>query len=231
MNNIYILCIETSADLCSVALSANGEEIAISNCTDTKSHAQKILILIEQILNGVNLKLGNLSAIAISAGPGSYTGLRIGYATIKGLCLALDIPLIEINTLFAMASAVILKLPNYDYYIPMLDARRMEVYSMVVNINGEIIEDQKPVILDLQTFNNLQNFKVITFGSGSTKFCPISNHRKSWHNLPDVIPEANYLIKLSYIQYLRNDFGSINSCEPIYLKTLSSPESELITTK
>ena len=223
MNNIYILSIETSADLCSVALSANGEEIAISNFKETKSHAQKILILIEQLINGVNLKLSNLNAIAISSGPGSYTGLRIGYAVIKGLCLALDIPLIEVNTLYAMASAVILKFPNYDYYIPMLDARRMEIYSMVVNLNGKIIEDQKPVILDHHSFNYLdESSTVIAFGSGSTKFCPISNKRPNWCTLPNVTPDADYLIKLSYSKYLKNDFGYINSCEPIYLKSFSS---------
>src|SRR5688572_6466918 len=147
-----ILALETSSNVCSVALYKEQELLGISEIRIEKSHATYITVMVDQLLQNCQVAKEELSAIAVSGGPGSYTGLRVGSATAKGLCFALDIPLIEVPTMQSMAYEVISNLPNPEkfWYCPMIDARRMEVYTCL--LDNELREKMpaKPVILESQ---------------------------------------------------------------------------------
>ncbi len=219
MNTIHILAIETSAANCSVSLSANGKTLLNLSIEEEKSHSQKILLLVNQILTQSQLSINQLDAIAVSAGPGSYTGLRIGVSVAKGLCLALKKPLIAVDTLYSMAMHVINTYPSFDYYVPMLDARRMEIYTMVVDAHGQIFQHSHPLILNDNSYQNLsKDTSVIFFGSGMPKFKTEIETNSSWHTIPDIIPLAAQQNFLVYQYYLSNKFANIYTFEPQYLK-------------
>ncbi|NQW42616.1 MAG: tRNA (adenosine(37)-N6)-threonylcarbamoyltransferase complex dimerization subunit type 1 TsaB [Bacteroidetes bacterium] len=142
-----ILCLETSASLCSVGLYTPEKTYYLEN-QKTLAHAEFLAPLIQQILDLANLNANNLSSIAISGGPGSYTGLRIGCSTAKGLCYALNIPLIAIDTLQIIAEAAVQQNSDYDYYWPMIDARRMEVYHTIFDKNLNPLQPTTNSIID-----------------------------------------------------------------------------------
>ena len=175
-----ILCIETATTNCSVAIAHNGNTLAVKeDYNGSYSHAEKLHLFIQEILEENNLKLSNLDAVAISTGPGSYTGLRIGVSAAKGLCFSLDIPLISVPTLTALANQV----KQQAIVIPMLDARRMEVYAAVFNSAKEQILKTSAIILEPDSFQEyLDRNQVYFIGSGVEKFKKICGH-----------PNANFI--------------------------------------
>lgn len=211
-----ILNIETSTKNCSVSLSEKGEVIAIKELNDGNySHAEKLHVFIEDILKESNKQFSELSAIAVSKGPGSYTGLRIGVSAAKGLCFVLDIPLISVSTLQSLA----LQAPKAEgLIIPMLDARRMEVYSAVFDSDNNIIRAIQAEVLDETSFTTyLENYQVTFIGDGVSKTKEIIVHPNAFY-IDDKLPSAKEMSSLSYNKFKKQDFEDVAYFEPFYLK-------------
>jgi tRNA threonylcarbamoyladenosine biosynthesis protein TsaB len=215
-----ILCLETATTNCSVALSVNGSVIAFKeDRSSAYTHAEKLHPFIEEVLAQVSILKTNLDAVAVSKGPGSYTGLRIGVSAAKGLCYALDIPLISIPTLSSMVIPV--KMES-DYKIPLLDARRMEVYSAVFNDRNEEVRETRAEVLNEDAFSDFLNEgKVIFLGSGMEKFQKIIDHPNAIF-VPDAMPSAIDMAGMAEIKYKKSDIEDVAYFEPYYLKDFIS---------
>lgn len=211
----YILNIETSTKNCSVALAKNGEIIVCREIAEMGySHAEKLHVFIEEILIEANLKFSDLKAVAVSQGPGSYTGLRIGVSAAKGLCYALEIPLIAVDTLEVLASQIYIE---EGVIVPMIDARRMEVYSAIFDKNHQKIRETKAEILIEESFSDL-NQTVYFVGDSSQKAKTILK-KENFIFLDDVIyPSAKQMTKKSYTLFTNNRFEDVAYFEPFYLK-------------
>ncbi len=211
-----ILCIETASTNCSVALGVNGKVVAVKEDYDQGySHAERLHIFIRDILKDNNLELSNLDAIAISKGPGSYTGLRIGVSAAKGLCFSLNIPLISVPTLTSLAHQI---KAEEGFVIPMLDARRMEVYTAVFNAAGEQLEETSAKILDENSYSEfLEKGKVQFIGSGVTKFKEICNHPNAIF-VEDKMPSAKEMVAIATAKNKISDHENVAYFEPYYLK-------------
>jgi len=212
----YILNIETSTKNCSVALSESGKIIALKELNDGNySHAEKLHIFIEAILKESNVDMQQLSAVAISKGPGSFTGLRIGVSTAKGLCFALDIPLISVNTLQSLALQIT---ADNGVIVPMLDARRMEVYSAVYDTNNNLVRKIEAQILDETSFQNyLESQPVYFIGDGVPKTKDLISHSNTFF-VDDKLPSANEMGMLAFEKFQQKDFENTAYFEPFYLK-------------
>ena len=211
----YILNIETSTKNCSVSLALNGKSIAVKEIAEAGfSHAEKLHVFFEDILKENNLTFKNLSAIAISQGPGSYTGLRIGVSSAKGLCYSLDIPLIAIDTLQSLASQV-----KFDdgIIIPMIDARRMEVYSAVFNRKQEKIRAVEAQIIDENSFSNIEE-KIYVVGDCQEKLRTVLTKDNFVFLDAIIYPSAKEMCFLSYQKFQNDDFVDVAYFEPYYLK-------------
>ncbi|GAB4291028.1 MAG: tRNA (adenosine(37)-N6)-threonylcarbamoyltransferase complex dimerization subunit type 1 TsaB [Marinilabiliales bacterium] len=211
-----IIGIETATEICSVALSIN-DKIDIIESNIKYSHSEKLSVFIDTLLKRNNLSTANLNAVVISAGPGSYTGLRIGVSVAKGLCYSLDIPMIAINTLKSMAYHFINKnKPENDSLIcPLIDARRMEVYKAVYDKNLNIIDNVKAEIIDEKSFDKYLK-KIHLFGSGAEKLKTIiKNDYVVFH---DFSISAESLVLLGKRKWENKDFEDVAYFEPFYLK-------------
>jgi len=212
---IYILNIETSTKNCSVSIAQNGANIAIKElANEGYSHAELLHVFIEKLLEENGLKTKDLHAIAVSQGPGSYTGLRIGVSAAKGLCFAVDIPLIAVETLTALANQV--NVEN-GLIIPMIDARRMEVYSAIYNSKLEKTRGVEAQILDETTFSAL-NETIYILGDCQEKIKTVLTDKKFVFLEDNIFPSAKEMSALSYEKYKNNDFVDVAYFEPYYLK-------------
>lgn len=211
----YILNIETSTTNCSVSLFNDLELIdCLEENTQDYSHSKSLHVFIDSVLKNSKLKPKDLSAISVSKGPGSYTGLRIGVASAKGLCFALDIPLISIETLKILSENT----SNKGIVIPCLDARRMEVYSAVFNNKNERIRDTRAEILNEDIFNKyLSVDKVYFIGNANKKIKEIIAHKNA-RFIDDVLPSSRQMGALSFNKFKNNQFEDLNNFEPLYLK-------------
>lgn len=211
----YILNIETATKNCSVALAKSGETILCKEMAEQGfSHAEKLHLFIEEIIKDAGITFSDLSAVAVSQGPGSYTGLRIGVSAAKGLCYALEIPLISVDTLTVLANQ--LQIEN-GIIIPMIDARRMEVYSAIFNAKKEMIREVQAEILTDSSFSDIVD-TVYFVGDSNEKAKTILT--KSNFNFVDTIfyPSANEMSAISYKKFLNNSFEDVAYFEPYYLK-------------
>lgn len=214
-----ILSIETSGTVCSVALHEQETLLGASEISIQKSHSRLITILIQELMRNCNIKLSDLDAIAVSAGPGSYTGLRIGVSTAKGLCFALGKPLIAVNTLLGMAKALT-PFFHFEYLLcPMIDARRMEVYYSLFRAHTlEIVEPVNPKIIDSNAFKNrLKSKKIVFFGSGAEK-CKDLIKDPSAIFIDEINPSAIHIGAIAWQKYQKNEFEDVIYFEPFYLK-------------
>ncbi len=214
---IYILCIETSTNVCSVALSRNGEVLTLQETNEFKSHSEKITIFIQECLDEAGIGFSDISAIAISKGPGSYTGLRIGASTAKGLCMALDIPLIAIGSLDVLRDGVKEELDEQDAILTAIDARRSEIYGKLF-LKEDILIETSAIILNEE--NILQSkidecSEVYVIGNGSEKCIELLKG-----NLIEVNSKtsASYMCALSHHYFLEKQFEDLVSFSPFYLK-------------
>lgn len=214
-----ILNIDTATEVCSVCLAEDGEILAIQENHERNTHAAVITLLIDQLFQKTGKKKTELSAVAISSGPGSYTGLRIGTSIAKGICYALNIPLIEIPTLQVMSYGASLAASAYELYCPMMDARRQEVYMAIYEKNFIEKEAVKPVIIDSEKklFNIADNKNILFFGSGTDKFSEILKHNNI-NYLKDYSHSSSHMAQLSFNEYSNNNFIDIAYFEPLYLK-------------
>lgn len=212
----YILSIETTTALCSVALHQDGKLCYSCESQEEGVHGKKLTRLIEQALQKVEIQANQLAAIAISNGPGSYTGLRIGLATAKGLCFGLDLPLITLNTLDIMAAAWDKK--TNSLLLPMIDARRMEVYAAILDPQNETtVVKTQAVILEPDTFQSI-NQKLIAFGNGAMKWQETCHHPLIEFSEAHPFPEAKNMGLLALKQFQKKVFAPIVTTEPNYLK-------------
>ncbi|PTM11449.1 MAG: tRNA (adenosine(37)-N6)-threonylcarbamoyltransferase complex dimerization subunit type 1 TsaB [Bacteroidetes bacterium] len=212
----YILNIETATTNCSVSLSFEGETLVLKEDNNNNySHAERLHVYIDEVLSEAKISPSQLDAIAVSKGPGSYTGLRIGVSAAKGLCYALNKPLISISTLEALAHQVKI---NEGIIVPMLDARRLEVYSAIFDASYNQIRETQAQVLDEASFRGfLNNTKVTFIGNGVAKTKELITHNNAIF-IDDKLPSANEMSQLSYNKYKKNDIEDVAYFEPYYLK-------------
>ena len=213
-----ILAIETSTKNCSVALFKESNLIAHKESDKQEFvHSEQLTIYIQDVIALAKIHLNDIDAIALSKGPGSYTGLRIGTSTAKGLCFALDIPLISISTLQGMAFAM--KQNSFaDLYCPMIDARRDEVFcALFDNSNNEIRRVQSDIV-DATTYIPFLDKKILFFGNGALKCKEIISHKNAIFIDHDIYPSAKNIGVLSYKKYYKKEFEDTAYFEPYYLK-------------
>jgi len=221
MSTHYILQIETATQVCSAALSANGKTMACIDVDEPNVHASRLTLLVQELLQKTGLAISDLSAVAVSKGPGSYTGLRIGVSTAKGLCYAADLPLIGVDTLAGMATgfASQSQLDRNALLCPMVDARRMEVYTAVFDGHVQPIAPAAAVIVGPQSFEYLGLGKrIMLFGSGADKLDAIFSEDKQIEVVTGFKNSASHLSRLADQAYRKESFENVAYFEPFYLK-------------
>ncbi len=215
-----ILLIESSTTICSVALSRDGKIIALREINEANRHAEKLTVFCEEVVKEGNLTFNELDAVAVSKGPGSYTGLRIGVSAAKGICYALNKPLIAIGTLEAMADGMKSAAQAGDLLCPMLDARRMEVYCAIYDHEGNAIEPVAPHILDENSFSVLLAERRIIFsGDGMPKAKEMLSKFPNAAFTDAGNCSAKHLMLRAEKKFLAKDFEDLAYFEPFYLKT------------
>lgn len=215
----YLLHIESTSTVCSVAISKDNELIAIKEINNGYTHAENLHVFVEQLFFETSLQAKDLNAISVSSGPGSYTGLRIGFSAAKGLAYALQIPLITIETLKALSSEVI-NTDNIDaIYCPLLDARRMEVYCAIYdNQLNEILPVQLLVLNEesIKIFNKEKD--IYFFGNGMSKSKILLQTLPNVHFIDDITASASSMVSLAFQKYTTQNFADMAYVEPNYLK-------------
>ena len=215
----YLLHIESTSTVCSVALSENDQLISIKEINNGYTHAENLHVFIKDLFLEVNIEIKQLNAISVSTGPGSYTGLRIGYATAKGLAYALSIPLITVSTLKALTTIAIQYATLDALFCPLLDARRMEVYCAMYSNTLEEVIPVNALILNEESIITFKKGKpVCFFGDGMPKAKELLSVLPNIHFIEDITASAKALIPLAYQKYVKQDFEDIAYAEPMYLK-------------
>ena len=213
-----ILSIETSTPVCSVALHNDGKLLTAMEVHQEYSHASKLGILVDEVTKLSDTALDRVNAVALSSGPGSFTGLRIGTSLAKGLCFALDIPLIAVPTLQAMASVVRQFYPGEVLFCPMIDARRMEVYCQVYDGDLSEVEPVQAKVIDSESFRSLLDERpIVFFGSGASKCSSVILHENA-RFLENISPLASHLGDLAYAKFQEEKFEDVSEFVPSYLK-------------
>ena len=215
-----IILIETSTALCSVALSVNGKIVGSRESDAPKAHASLTSLFIKELLDEQGLFVKDCDAVCVSAGPGSYTGLRVGASTAKGLCFAAGLPLLACGTLDILAAQA------YDtksipedcrYIIPMVDARRMEVYSAIFSPEGKRLSEVEAVIVDENSFaKELSEGKVLFIGDGAAKCADVIKSENA--SFVQTYPHASSMLKTAKASLDAGDFQDCAYFEPFYLK-------------
>ncbi len=221
----YILNLESSTEVCSVSLAKNGNMIDHIENSEGLNHAKLLSVFANELMEKNKLKFKDLSAIAVSKGPGSYTGLRIGVSLAKGLCFGSNIPLIAVSPLQAMSWMVVQKRDKIQLkdmgnilFCPMIDARRMEVYTAIYNTQLEEVKTVSAEIIDENSFSEeLKENQLIFFGNGSAK-CKEHINSPNAHFIDDIRTSAQFMCFLSYEALKNNDFVDLAYFEPFYLK-------------
>jgi len=213
-----LLSLETSTDVCSVAIHDDGKLLAIAEVHMGQAHAVKLAPLIKAVMSMGNVTMKDLKGVAVSAGPGSYTGLRIGTSTAKGLCYALDIPLYSIGTLDSMAGQMKGVAMEEVVLCPMIDARRMEVYCALYSHQGTRLNSVEAKIIDENSFlDQLHTTRVIFAGNGSDKCRQVITHSSAVF-LSGVFPSARQLGALASQKLAQGEEEDLMRFEPFYLK-------------
>jgi len=221
----YIINIESSTEICSVSLSKKGKIVDFRENKDGRNHARLMAVYLQDLMTKNNIDYNLIDAIAVSKGPGSYTGLRIGVSIAKGLCYAQDIPLIAISPLQAMSDYVRLNKDKFNIpdnkdliFAPMIDARRMEVYTASYDVNNNEIKPVCAKILDNNSFKEeLEKNPVVFFGNGSEKAKKVIKDANAFF-IPNIICSSRFMNNLSYKSFIENKFEDVAYFEPFYLK-------------
>ena len=215
-----ILNIDTAVEAASVCLAKDEKVLSIAKSESQKDHSLWLHVTIKEIFEKNNLELSSVDAVAVTGGPGSYTGLRIGMATAKGICYALNKPLISLNTLLVMGNAATIQ--NAELLCPMIDARRMEVFTAIYTKELQIIKEPAAITLNENSFDEyLLNNTVCFFGNGSNKFKSIKKHERALFS--DLKSDASSMISLSEKKFAEKDFADLAYTEPLYLKEFYTP--------
>ncbi len=221
-----ILNIETATSVCSVSLSENDKIISCRELNEGFTHAENLHVFIRDVLNTAGRTIQELNAVSVSKGPGSYTGLRIGVSAAKGLAYALNIPLISIDTLQLMAKAVLDKTAANTVYCPMIDARRMEVYTAVYDEKLNMLIPVNALIVDENTVQQFDTYnKICFFGDGMLKCKELLQKNSNAFFIDNIFPSSKYMAELSLKKFSEKKFEDVAYFEPYYLKDF------MITTK
>ncbi len=223
----YLLAVETATKVCSVALFANEELLLLREEKGDYSHAENLAVFTEEILNESNLSATDLSAVIVSKGPGSYTGLRIGVSFAKGLCYSLNIPLISIDTLYALALGYHQSQnKRVDFICPMIDARRMEVYSAIYDVELNCVKSISADIVENDSYADILKIGSAVFiGDGAAKCASILGaENRVFHS--DFLCSATYLGKEGYKKFQQKEFENVAYFEPFYLKEFIALKSK-----
>ena len=210
-----LLNIETATKNCSISLAKDGKTIACKEIAEQNfSHAEKLHVFVDELLKENNLNYKDLNAVAVSQGPGSYTGLRIGVSSAKGFCYALSIPMIAIDTLEILARKITI---TEGLIIPMIDARRMEVYSAIFKVDYTKSRKVEAEIIDANSYSEIDE-KIHLVGDGIAKFKETLTDEKFIYHDDVIYPSADEMSLLSYEKYKKSDFVDVAYFEPYYLK-------------
>ncbi len=214
----YILNIDTATETAGVCLSRNNDVLAMLTSSDQKNHASFIQPAIASVMQQSGIALTNLAAIAVTGGPGSYTGLRVGMATAKGICYSLEKPLIVVNTLEVMAVAAIEKADDeISLFCPLIDARRMEVFTAMYDRSLQNSLLPQAMVLEEQSFAGLLDTTIVQFsGSGMKKLSQLLTHQNA--RFTDILHHAGHLAQLSFKSFTDGHFADLAYSEPLYLK-------------
>jgi len=216
-----ILCIESSSSACSVAISKDGVLLGVEEENASFSHAEHLHIFIKKLLAKYSIAFSELSAVAVSTGPGSYTGLRIGVSAAKGICFVKEIPLVSVSSLEGFARHIIQqgKFETTDIFCPIIDARRMEVYFALYSQNGKEIQAAKNSIVDESFAEQFSKYKTIYFfGDGSEKCKAILSVLPNAKFIGNVCTSAKGMIEVANEKYVNKKVESLSEFEPNYIK-------------
>jgi len=231
-----IICLETSTSLCSVALCDKDGVVAVRESDESKSHASLLSVFINELLSAAGLKASELEAVAVSKGPGSYTGLRIGVSTAKGICYAASVPLIGIETTLSMFHGITDTIKSRygtdrtSLFIPMLDARRMEIYYSILASDGKIVKEISAEIIDKNSFRDIpENIRILIFGDGSSKCIKVSE-RGNIKFAEEFRISATHMYEPAYKAFREQHFEDVAYFEPFYLKDFitSRPKKNIL---
>ena len=233
-----ILNIETATEVCSVALAKDGRLLFEKESTEGLNHSELLTVFIEELLQANEVFVETLDAVAVSKGPGSYTGLRIGVSVAKGLCYALNKPLIAVSALDAMGKYTALNLekfipgsfPENVLLCPMIDAQRMEVYASLYDSKRKQLEPITAQIIDENSFSSyLKQFKILFFGNGAAKCRDKLTHPNALFEGP-VKASARFMLRLAQEKYNNKEFEDVAYFEPFYLKDFIAtiPKNKII---
>ncbi|MBQ8775553.1 MAG: tRNA (adenosine(37)-N6)-threonylcarbamoyltransferase complex dimerization subunit type 1 TsaB [Alistipes sp.] len=220
-----ILSIETGTDICSVALANDGELMALRESDEGRDHAKKVALFVDELLRETGVQPSDLDAIAVGKGPGSYTGLRIGVSFAKGMCYALNIPLIAIGSLDALTEvaredydAGILDIEDEEWakakLCPLVDARRMEVYAQVFDNEGKALTDVVAEVVTEESFKEWRKDKFVIFGNGAKKCTELLSDAV----FVEIAPSARGIVRLAEEAFKAEKFEDLAYFEPFYLK-------------
>lgn len=218
--NPLILNIEASTSVCSVCLSRGTIILSTHESTELNEHSSIITLLIEQCMADINLTLDDIDAVAVSEGPGSYTSLRVGFSTAKGICFALNKPLITVSTLAALANTAFNEVKDLGaLYCPMLDARRMEVYTALFSCSGEVIIAPRPLIVDPNSFSMEFSIgqKIVFCGNGMEKCKTLLNNPFAYFSSVEKC-DSLQIVPLAITAFLNKNFADTAYASPLYLK-------------
>ena len=226
-----ILYIETATKVCSVALSERGKLVGIRESTIANSHSEVLSTFVEELIVEQEWNYNDLDAIAVSKGPGSYTGLRIGISSAKGLCYALEKPLISVSTLQSMAKGmleIISPISKNILICPMIDARRMEVYSALFDTNNKEVRDIEAQIINNSSFDKYFENHILYFaGDGADKCKETFSSQQNAHFLDEFEISSKYMIEIATEKFENNKFENIAYFEPYYLKDFIAGKSRV----
>lgn len=215
-----IINIDTALENAHVSIAEDGKVLQVLFNGLQKEHASFLHAAIQKLLKNTGIQLTKIDAVAVTAGPGSYTGLRVGLASAKGLCYALKKPLITLNTLEVLTVSVIQVLPHLDEQVllcPMIDARRMEVFTAIYQKDLAIRLHPCALILDESSYSHeLSHNKILFFGNGSDKWKATCRHPNAQFEKVSILPES--MSKYAFTQFLRKNFTELAYSEPFYLK-------------
>jgi tRNA threonylcarbamoyladenosine biosynthesis protein TsaB len=219
-----ILCLETATKVCSVALCDRTGIISVMESHENKSHATQLTLFIEELLRKANIRTAELEAVAVSKGPGSYTGLRIGVSVAKGIAYGASVPLIGIDTTRSMFNGMICiaeekyGTDNTSLFCPMIDAKRMEVYYSLFDAEGKVIKGISAEIIDEKSFCNIpESVKMVFFGDGAGKCINVTSHKNSVFD-NDFAVTAAFMLKTVFEEFDAGHFEDVAYFEPFYLK-------------
>jgi tRNA threonylcarbamoyladenosine biosynthesis protein TsaB len=217
-----ILHIETATQVCSVALSSGNELLQLKESSEKNSHSTTVTVFIDEVMKSAGISFPELDAIAVSMGPGSYTGLRIGVSTAKGICYAVDKPLIAIGTLHSMAAGAkkgMEPATTPTLLCPMIDARRMEVYTALYSTDLKVSREIRAEIIDENSFRDeLAQYQIWFFGDGAAKCKPILGSHPNARFIDDFQPSAAHMVNIAEEKFHRSEFEDVVYFEPYYLK-------------